>query len=239
MLQVMAGYDASDPTTSHLPVADLLAPLTGDLGGLRLGVDRSLLERPGVDPAVAVWYEAALDAMVGAGARVVEITIPHFDALVAATMLGWPAEALANHRKDLHERWGDYGRPTRLAIAAGTLLSAGDFVQAQRVRRVGTEAIAALLRESCDVIVTPTAAGGAPPVEGLDLATIVGAVFTPVWNAVGFPALSVPMGSTDDGLPLGLQVAALPFADGTVLKVGDAFQRLTEHHLRQPELVSA
>jgi aspartyl-tRNA(Asn)/glutamyl-tRNA(Gln) amidotransferase subunit A len=89
---------------------------------------------------------------------------------------------------------------------------------------------------TCDAIVTPTAAFGAPKVEGMTFASIVGSMFTAVWNAVGFPALSVPMGFTAAGLPLGLQIACLPFADGTVLKIGDAFQHVTNHHLQQPEI---
>lgn len=237
MLQAMAGYHASDPTSSSLPVTDVVTPLTGDLHGLKVGVDWSLSSRSGVDPALAGCLEAAVAGLRQAGATVVDVTIPYFDALAAATMLCWPSEALANHRADLQARWFEYGKPTRLAIAAGALLSGADFVQAQRVRRVGVEAIAGLLAERCDVIVTPTAAGGAPDVDGLDLNTVVGSVFTPVWNAVGFPALSVPMGFTGDGLPLGMQIAGLPFADSTVLRVGDAFQRLTEHHRQQPELV--
>jgi aspartyl-tRNA(Asn)/glutamyl-tRNA(Gln) amidotransferase subunit A len=124
-------------------------------------------------------------------------------------------------------------------MATGAFVTSADYVQAQRVRRVGAAAVAELMQTRCNVIVTPTAAVGAPKVDGLDFATVVASVFTPVWNAVGFPALSVPMGFTATGLPLGLQIAGLPYADATVLQVGDAYQQVTDHHLRVPELSGA
>jgi aspartyl-tRNA(Asn)/glutamyl-tRNA(Gln) amidotransferase subunit A len=239
MLNVMAGYDPSDPLSSNRPAADYVTALTGDLVGIRVGVDRSLIERYPTDPVIPDRFEAALAGLHQAGAELVDVEIPHYEALVSATMNGWPGEALANHIGDLRTRWLDYGRPTRLVMASGAFVSSGDYVQAQRVRRVGAAAIADLMHGSCDVIVTPTAALGAPKVDGLSFETIVASMFTAVWNATGFPALSVPMGFTGDGLPLGLQIAGLPFSDDIVLQVGDAFQRVTTHHLHQPEISGA
>lgn len=236
MLQVMAGFDPSDPTSSPAPVPDFVSGLSGSLAGVRVGVDRSLLDRYPTDPALAEVFAAAVDDLGRAGAEIVEVQIPHYEALVSATMNGWTGEALANHVDHLRTRWSDYGRPTRLVMASGAFVSSADYVQAQRVRRVGAKAVGEVLTDACDVIVTPTAAMGAPKVDGLDFSTVVSSVFTPVWNAVGFPALSVPMGSTAAGLPLGLQIAGLPFHDATVLKVGDAYQQVTIHHLAQPQL---
>jgi Asp-tRNA(Asn)/Glu-tRNA(Gln) amidotransferase A subunit family amidase len=239
MLQIMAGRDASDPTSSTRPVGDLVAPLDGDLHGIRVGVDRTVLDQHAVDPALSAVFDAAVASLSEAGAAVVDVEIPHYAALVSATMCGSMAEALAIHLADLRTRWSDYGQPTRAAIARGALVGAIDYVQAQRVRSVGSAAVAELMQRSCDVVVTPTAVLGAPKVEGLSFATILSNVLTPIWNAVGFPALSVPMGTTDGGLPLGLQIAGPPYADALVLKVGDAYQRLTEHHLQRPGLISA
>jgi aspartyl-tRNA(Asn)/glutamyl-tRNA(Gln) amidotransferase subunit A len=239
MLQVMAGFDESDPASSTAPVPDFVSGLDGDLRGIRVGVDHRLLDRYPTDPAVPDALTGALIDLGRAGAEVVHLEIPHYEALVAATMNGWTPEALATHLTDLRTRWTDYGRPTRIVMATGAFVSSADYVQAQRVRRVGAKAIADLMRSTCDVIVTPTAARGAPKVDGLSFKDIVGAMFTPIWNATGFPALSVPMGHTIENLPLGLQIAGLPFADATVLKVGDAFQRLTSYHLQQPNITGA
>jgi aspartyl-tRNA(Asn)/glutamyl-tRNA(Gln) amidotransferase subunit A len=239
MLTAMAGYDPSDPTSATTTVPDIVGAVGGPISGLRVGIDRSLLDRYPVDPAVPYTFDAAVDELKGSGATIVPVQIPWYEELVIATMSGWPAEAFAVHRRDLATRWSDYGRPTRIAIANGALIPAPDYVQAQRARRAGAEALRRLMTETCDVVVTPTAAQGAPDVEGVTLDEVVASVFTPVWNAVGFPSLSVPMGFTDQGLPLGLQVSGRPYADGLVLNVGDAFQRTTAHHLAVPALAGA
>ena len=240
MLQVMAGHDPSDPTCSTRAPGDYVGALTGNLSGVRIGVDRTLLERYAIDPALPAVFDAALAALVDAGATLVEVEIPYYAELVAATMSGgWTVEAMAIHLQNLRTRWLDYGRPTRLAIARGVFVQGQDYVQAQRVRRVGTAAVTEMMQSSCDAVVTPTAALGAPDIDDVSLGSIVGRIFTPVWNAVGFPALSVPMGASEAGLPLGLQIAGLPYADDLVLKIGDAYQRLTEHHLKVPELAGA
>jgi aspartyl-tRNA(Asn)/glutamyl-tRNA(Gln) amidotransferase subunit A len=61
-------------------------------------------------------------------------------------------------------------------------------------------------------------------------------VLTPFWNGVGLPALSVPMGFSAGGLPLGLQIAGPAFSEALLLRVGDAYQRRTDWHLRRPPL---
>ena len=210
MLEVMAGHDASDPTSSTTEVGEFVGELTGDLGGLRVGVDWRLMDAIRRTRRSPPRSRAAVTKLGEAGAQIVDIEIPHYEALVSATMNGWTGEALANHLTDLRTRWVEYGRPTRIVMATGAFVSSADYVQAQHVRRVGAGAIAQLMRTTCDVVVTPTAARGAPKVDGLSFGDIVGAMFTAVWNATGFPALSVPMGQTSDHLPLGLRIRRPP-----------------------------
>ncbi len=84
-------------------------------------------------------------------------------------------------------------------------------------------------------VVTLTTGVGALPVEGLSAETMMQwPSFTSIWNATGLPALCIPMGFTDDGLPLSLQIVGKPFDEATVPRVGDAYQRLTDWHLRLP-----
>jgi aspartyl-tRNA(Asn)/glutamyl-tRNA(Gln) amidotransferase subunit A len=63
-------------------------------------------------------------------------------------------------------------------------------------------------------------------------------VFTPFWNPLGLPVLAIPMGFTNDGMPLSLQIAGKPFDEATVFQVADAFQQATDHHLQVPSLVA-
>jgi aspartyl-tRNA(Asn)/glutamyl-tRNA(Gln) amidotransferase subunit A len=239
MLNVMAGHDAGDPYAADVPVPDYTSGLTGDLTGVRLAVDTvHTVAKDVTDPAVSAALASAIDVLVAAGATVEEISLPLYEELAAATMVGMFGEAYAYHRNDLAARWDDYGKGTRLGVVNGALLSAGDVAQAQRVRQQGlAEMLAAFA--PFDAVLTPTTLAGAPLIEGLDLASILATVATPVWNAVGFPALSVPMGFDAVGLPLSLQIIARPWAEATTFHVGHALQTRTDWHLQRPPLVAA
>jgi aspartyl-tRNA(Asn)/glutamyl-tRNA(Gln) amidotransferase subunit A len=137
---------------------------------------------------------------------------------------------------DLQSRWTDYGVHTRAALGGGVLYSAPDLVQAQRVRRYGQKVISDLLGPF-DALLTPTSGIGAPPLDGLTSESMLKwPSFTSIWNATGLPARAVPMGFTDDGLPLSLQIVGKPFDEATVLAVGDAYQQLTDWHLAVPPI---
>jgi aspartyl-tRNA(Asn)/glutamyl-tRNA(Gln) amidotransferase subunit A len=237
MLGVLAGYDASDPYAADVPVGDYTSGLDGDLSGMRLAVDRMHTIDKATDQAVVTAFDAALKELEGAGAQIEEITLPLYDELATATMATAFAEGFAYHRNDLAARWLDYGKPTRRFIARGALMSAGDFAQAQRVRSAGLAAMKAAFAPY-DAVLTPTALAGAPVIEGTDLDDILGLVCTAVWNAVGFPALSVPMGFDSEALPVSLQIVALPFKEAVTFKVGDALQRRTSWHVELPPVAA-
>jgi aspartyl-tRNA(Asn)/glutamyl-tRNA(Gln) amidotransferase subunit A len=235
MLQVMAGHDESDACSVDVPVDDYLGALTGSVEGLRVGVDVSVFDHPGLDPDTAALLRSAVDVFTALGATVVETVLPWQEELTTA-VLASSAEALAYHRGDLRTRWEDYGASTRMAIGRAALTTAADFVQAQRVRRVGVKAMAELF-STVDVVLTPTCYTDAPDVATLDWATMFRMINTPYWNAVGNPAISVPMGLTGKGLPVGLQIAGRPFDETTVLRAADAFQQRTGHHLQESPVV--
>jgi aspartyl-tRNA(Asn)/glutamyl-tRNA(Gln) amidotransferase subunit A len=235
MLAVLAGHDESDPSSIDRPVDDYLAALTGDLTGLRIGIDSSFLHRPGCDPKVSECLRDAVAVLIDAGATVTEVRLPLWDEVTTSMMVGL-AEAAAYHLGDLRTRWDDYGRPTRHTIGLAVLATAADYVQAQRVRRVGIRAVAEMF-ETYDLVITPTALTGAPALAGLDFEAMLPDVLTPYWNAVGNPAISIPAGLTAAGLPIGLQIAGRPFDEATVLRAADAFQRATDHHLVESPLV--
>ena len=176
------------------------------------------------------------------GAVLVEVELPFYDEVTTATMATMAAEALAYHREDMRGRWSDYFAGTRSVVVFGALLSAADYVQAQRVRRSAQRVLQQDTFSQVDVVVGPTAAVGvsnyarfADP-QWLD--NFVGDNFTPYCDATGHAVLAAPMGFTAAGLPLSLQVAARPFEEATALRVGDAFQTATDWHLRVPALAA-
>jgi aspartyl-tRNA(Asn)/glutamyl-tRNA(Gln) amidotransferase subunit A len=240
MLQVLAGYDASDPNSADLPVPHYLSALGGSLAGLRVGIDRVHHFPEQVDPALTGCFEAAVSALESLGATVVDVSLPYWEEMLTATMLTAYAEGLAYQMTDLRTRWQDFFAGTRLFAARGALVSGADYVQAQRVRRVAQHALEELF-DGVDLVVSPTAGTGALAYDGQDdlpsLDILLETMFTGYWNAVGNPALSVPMGFTTGGLPLSLQIGGRPFDDATVLRAGDAYQGITDWHLQVPPLV--
>ncbi|ATY11674.1 amidase [Amycolatopsis sp. AA4] len=228
LLTVLAGPDPGDPSSADRPVEDYRGGLTGSLSGLRIGVV------PHEDRV----FEQAVAVLRDAGARTMPVELPYYAELKTVTKFGLAAEAFAWHRTNLQRRWSDYGASTRMAIAKGALVSAADYVQLQRVRRAGQRKLARLFTE-VDLVVTPTATSGAPEIAALSTSGMAETALTSYWNAVGNPALSVPMGFTGDGLPLGLQIAGRPFDEATVLAAGHAYQQRTSWHRQTPTVTVA
>ena len=235
MLNVMAGYDPRDPTTVDVPVPDFTAGLTGDVKGLRIGVaTKYFFDLPSLDPETKAAVLAAVDVLGGMGAIVKEVEVPYAaEAKDANSIIMW-SEAFAYHQPDLSTRYGEYGRFTSEVLARGALFSAGDYVQAQRFRSFFRAAVANLF-EDVDVIVTPTSIG--PAALRADMSPekqVTTPGFTGQWNLAGIPAMAMPVGFSSTMLPLSMQVIGNAFDEATAFQVGDAYQRVTDFHLRTP-----
>ena len=239
MLSVLAGYDASDACVVDVPVDDYVGALTGDLSGLRIGVQRlDAFGGAAEDPNLASAFADAVGVLAALGADVVEVELPFYAEMMAANLIVMASEATAYHLPDLQSRWADYAPGTRGLMSMSFGISSADYVQAQRARRVAQKAIAATFTD-VDLIVTPTTAGGAFAFD--ELAAILSeggfnSIYTQYWDCTGNPATSVPMGMSSSGLPLALQVAARPFDEATMLRAADAYQQRTSWHLQVPEI---
>jgi aspartyl-tRNA(Asn)/glutamyl-tRNA(Gln) amidotransferase subunit A len=154
------------------------------------------------------------------------------------------AEPSAYHGAWLRERPGDYGDDVRALLEVGELYLATHYIQAQRYRTVLRDQFTEVLRDF-DAILTPTVPFTAPPVGATEVVLesgerldIISAVMR--YNAlpplVGMPALSVPCGFSDDGLPVGMQLTGRPFDEATLFRIGHGYQQLSDWHLRAPDL---
>jgi aspartyl-tRNA(Asn)/glutamyl-tRNA(Gln) amidotransferase subunit A len=208
---------------------DATARLDVQLDGLRVGVDESWADAPGLHPDVPVAFRDAVASLEAAGAKVTRLDLSaHREAITAGT-IAQAAEAFEQHHPDLASRWEDYGANTRPYLVAGGFYSAVDYVRSQRVR---TSAAATLGSLPVDVYVSPTVGVPAPLLDD-DHALLIPLFFTAIWNAVGFPALSVPMGvGRESRLPLGMQIAARPGDDLALLAIGSAFERCRDRDER-------
>ncbi len=240
LLAVMAGYDATDPDAASAPVDDYAAALDGSLGGIRIGVPMPyFFDAPELDPEVREAVLGAVALMASEGATSTEMALAHAREAKFANTVTMVAEAFAYHHLDLVSRWDTYGRYTRVVLARGALFSAGDFAQAQRFRTMFRREVA-LAMADVDVLITPTSPAPAPLAADMTPeAMLTGPSFTNPWNLTGLPALAVPCGFSSSGLPLSMQIVGRPFAEATVLKVADAYQRLTDFHLRVPPVAVA
>lgn len=235
MLNVLAGYDPLDAHSATEPVQDYLQALDRPVKGLRLGLPTpDYLE--GCDPEVIAALHAAAGALTEQGAVVVEVTMPSQELARGAMMLS-AVEAHAYHRPDLLDTPGSFGPNLGQRFLAGGGYFASELIQGQRIRSLLTEHLHNVLRE-VDVILTPTQPKPAATMENAakESGGRSGASFTGLYNMTGLPSLSVPSGFSSAGLPLSLLISGRPFDEATVLRVGHAYQRLTDWHLRHPDL---
>jgi len=170
------------------------------------------------------------------GAVVTEVEVPYAaEAKDANQIIMW-SEASAYHQPDLASRYDDYGKFTAQQLGRGMLYSGADYVQAQRFRSFFRAAMAKVF-EGIDVLVTPTSVG---PADLRDAMTperrLVEPSFTAQWNLAGLPAMALPVGFTTGAvpLPLSMQLIGAAFNEAPVFQAGDAYQRVTDFHLRVP-----
>ena len=244
MLGAMAGYDPRDPSTSVLPVPDYGAALTGEVKGLRIGLLRRFFLET-ADGPVRQAVEQAVKVLEGLGASVREVSLEQmaYAAGVAAAVIS--VEAYAYHEPWLRTRRAEYGPDVRERLLVGAFVSGADYLRGQRVRRLVRDEVDRALA-GVDVLIAPTVPVAAAPV-GAREALVNGAPqplraslirYTRPFNASGHPAASVPCGFTADGLPIGMQVVGRAFDEATVLRVADAYQRVTDWHTRRPALAA-
>ena len=259
LLSAIAGHDRRDSTCLPEPVPDFAAALSGDVSGLTIGLPRECFVEEGVDGEVLEAVRAGVRELEAAGARVVEVSLPHSRYAIATYYLIATAEASSNlarfdgvrygrraeNVRDIDElyrrsRSEGFGAEVKRRILLGTyVLSAGYYDayyrKAQQVRT--------LLRGDfeqafahCDVLAMPTSPEIAFPLgECSDdpLRMYLSDVYTVTANLVGGPGISVPCGRVS-GMPVGLQLLGRSLDEETLLRVADVFQRRTDHHLQQP-----
>ena len=234
LLQAMAGHDPADPASSRAPVDDYLAPLARDIRGVRVGVPRAYFFE-GIDPEVERAFEEALETLRRLGAEVRDVQIPSLHA-THSFLLILMAEAFAYHERDIRQHPELYGDVLRERILTGALVTAAEYTQAQRIRAQICRETADVLRE-VDVLMTPTTLKPATPFTlaqdpefGFPKSNM------PPFNLTGLPTLALPCGFSSSGLPLSLQVSGRAFDEGTVLRVGHAYEQATTWHTRRPQL---
>ena len=236
MLQAIAGHDPADPGSRAAPVPDYLAHLDDGARGLKLGLLRRFyVDWPGLDAEVRAAALDAFDVLTREGAALSDVDAPTLD-LAPAIWTCFLAEMYEYHREMSRRAPEKYREGTRVRLYMGALVSAQDFLRAQRLRARFKREIDALL-DTADVLVFPGQAGPAQRFEDISSLEVMapGGRYTSPWNLLGLPAVSVPAGFTRAGLPVSIQIVGRRGDDATVLRAARAYERATDWHTRRPD----
>lgn len=238
LLDAVAGFDRGDPTSMRRKV--VMQPLSDAEGirGMRLGVERGFYFGPQLtDPARAV-AEAALAVLERLGARLVTVQIPELETAAAVGRTIISVEASYHLGRWLRQGAREIGPGIRSALELGELISGTDYLRATQARRALIERMRETFRRHrLHALVTPTLARTAIPIAELPGEPRL--PFTIPFNLTGQPALTIPAGFGPDGLPIGVQIAGRPWDEPTVLRIGHAYQTVTNWHLAIPTFATA
>ena len=239
MLQACAGYDPADPASANVPVPDFAAKLGQDIRGMRIGLLRSLYDSS-CEGGVRVPYQAAVKEFERIGARIVEV--PSIT-LAQQQAIEWPAlfaETAAIHVDNVRNRGNEYNPHAKLYVAFGLLVSSVCYLMSARVRAQVRDELISALETTCDVLMLPTSGTPVPRIPedspGLSIVAEDFAIYTPIFNFTGLPAIQVPCGFDSDGLPVGFQIAGKPFDEATICQMAFAYEQATPWHAHHPKL---
>jgi aspartyl-tRNA(Asn)/glutamyl-tRNA(Gln) amidotransferase subunit A len=243
VMNAIAGYDRSDPACVDVPVPDYTDGLDAGVAGLTVGVPTNYFTER-VDPEVSAAVTAAVGVLDDLGAQIREVAVPMTEYILPTEWGVLLPEASSYHQQMLREKADLYTSDVRLYLEVGELVLATDYIKALRARTLLQQAWRGLF-DDIDVLVAPTLA--APAVNADDpvlhwpdgtteAATDSYVRFSAPANVTGLPSLSVPCGFTEGGLPIGMQIMGKPFAEATLLTVGQAYESATAWLDRRPAL---
>jgi aspartyl-tRNA(Asn)/glutamyl-tRNA(Gln) amidotransferase subunit A len=235
-LQVLAGHDPRDAGSADMPVPDYLAGLRRGVAGLRVGYARRFNEDAHVGAEQSAALDRTAEVLKSLGAEVIEVELPPNDHFQACARAISHSESFAIHAEDLRERPELYARVTRERLTLGAFVTARQYVQAQRLRRILTNRVDALF-ERCDVLLSAIIPGPAPVLEETDTNPWRNPQpLASVFNVTGQPAMAMPCGFAANGLPLSAQFVGRAFDEATVLRVGHAYEQAAGWVKKAPAL---
>jgi aspartyl-tRNA(Asn)/glutamyl-tRNA(Gln) amidotransferase subunit A len=236
LLQAIAGYDMGDASTMLGRPDNYTRMLEAGVAGMTFGVpSRFYLDWPGLHPDVRQATLRAFRELERQGARFVDVDAPTFG-LAPAIWAAFLAEMYEYHRELLAARADEYREGTRVRLYMGAMVSAQDYLRAQRLRSRLAREVADILSRVDALVFPGFAEPAAPfPTEWQKELMLPGSRYTQVWNLLGLPACNVPSGFSAEGLPVSLQIVGRPFADATVLRIARAYERATPWHTRRPD----
>ena len=243
VLEALAGPDRRDAATSNATVPDYSAGLGAPVAGIKAGVPRKFLSDLSAEADAG--FEEVLATLRRAGVSIVDLELPSaaYTATVSSAIM--LSEAASYHADWVRGRPADYGMDVLTRLWIGMAITAQEYTDAQRFRRlIADEMLAEMKSKGVDLMVAPTIPATATPIaEGAaalgDEPYSVGNGFFNLhrlFSLVGWPVVSIPCGFGVNGLPLAVQIAGRPYDEPQILLLAHAYQQMTDWHLRRPSL---
>ena len=236
-LNLISAFDPRDAASSTEAVPDFSADLQRGIRQLRIGFIRHFHTRDSdADTEVTMLLDQAASKLGELGADVVEVETRPLQEFASCNRVLLTSEAYSIHEQWLKDRPQDYGTLTRDRLLVGAFFRSADYLRANRIRRQLTENMNALLT-TVDVIIC---ASSFDPPCAIDDAEAIQRTYArqarAPFNATGHPALSIPCGFSNSGLPIGMQIVGAAFDEVTVYRVASAYEQAVDWKARHPPL---
>ena len=238
----IAGYDAKDPYTWDVPVPDYASILSGDIGGIKVGVIQERVDAAVVEPDVRSAVVKAISVLAELGATAQEINIPLLPASSVISSIVISTDAASLNQRDIAEHLAEFDHNNQVRLLTGSIIPAKAQLKAAKLRQILRQQILDAL-ESVDVLLMPTSSIPAPLIPdkaGIDSKREVldgfkgRRSYTSPFNLANTPALSINCGFTAGNLPVGLQIIGKPFDEAKLFQVAHAYEQSTDWHTRRP-----
>jgi amidase len=240
MLAAIAGADPDDPTASHETVPDYLAVIGEGVREVRIGIDRALIAA-GADADMARATEEGVRVLAQMGGKITDVTCPSPDAVVRDWIPLCAVEAAVAHEATYPSRAAEYGPLLAGLLETGRNLD-GRAVAKMLLRREAFRSQLNALFRDIDLLIVPVMNAAAPTLVDLAAAGRTPAAiearlrFTAPFDMSGHPTLTLPGGTTNNGLPVGFQIVGRVMEEALILRAGRAFQQATSWHRRRPPI---
>ncbi|MCP9629065.1 amidase [Rhodopseudomonas palustris] len=240
MLGVIAGADANDPTALQAPVPNYLAQIGGGVRGLRIGVDRSYTQ-DGIDPQIVKALLDAERALASLGASIREVKFPAYEKLVSQWIPMCSVETAEAHLATYPTRKQAYGPDLAQLIEQGHSMTGVEIAAIHHERLKFSGALAAMF-EDIDLLLVPTMPVPIPTLTkmgeyGADPNVLLNILrFTAPFDFSGSPTITMPMGMSDDAMPLSFQLVGPHLSEHVLARAGHAYQSITDWHMRRPPI---
>ena len=260
LMNVLAGHDERDSTSANVPVPDYTSFLSKDVKGLKIGLPREYFVK-GLDPEVEKMIKQATKVFQDLGATCIEVNLPHMKYAVAVYYIVAVAEASSNlgrfdgvqygfrhestNLRDMYFETRDqgFGAEAKRRILLGTFVLSAGYYDAYYLK--GLKVRTLIKQDSdqafqkVDLILGPTAP--TPPFKigekmNDPLSMYLSDIYTISANLAGVPAMSLPCGFSTNGLPIGMQLTAKPFDEGTIFRAASAYEQAAKWYEKRPKL---